>query len=305
MRSSRALFVCVLAVLGVALLAPAVGCGGKAKSATAAGKDAVVARVNGHEIHRSQVDAARAQASLSQQALTYQQALKATIDEELVREEAQRLGVTISAADLDRRLAQVKASVGDAQQFAALLHGSGLTEAAFKQRLGVGLLEERLSQAKYPSLTASAAQARTYYDQNVSLFTDGAAVDLGDIVVKTRGEALTVLARLGGGQSFADAARQFARDADGGRLGWTLVSSLPKELAAAVAKLRPGQLSGPVASVGGVHVLKLYGRRSATVVTFAQARPQIVAELSLERQQTALLKWLVGARRAAKIAIAN
>jgi foldase protein PrsA len=300
-RSLRALLVCTT-VFGVALLA-LTGCGAKAKSGAVASKDAVVARVNGHEIHRSQVDAARSQSVMSQQALTYQQALGATIDEELVREEAQRLGVTIADAAVERRLLQVQTSVGDEQQFEALLRASGLTVAAFKQRLGVGLLEELVSRAKFPRLAASASQARAFYEKNLSLFTNGPTVNLCDMVLKTRGQALMVLNRLHGGQSFAAAARQFARDETGGQLGWILVSSLPKELAAVVAKLWPGQLSGPVGSVGGVHVLKLLGRRRATVVSFAQARSHIVAELSLERQQTALLRWLVGARRAATIQI--
>ncbi len=300
MRSSRASLLCAVVLLAVVALVLPVGCGGKTKAKTT---DTVVARVNGREIHRSQVDAARGQATLSQQTLTYQQALNATIDEELVRQEAQRLRVAVTDAAVDSRLAQVQSSVGDEKEFESYLKSSGLTKAALRGRIAIGLLEERVGQVKFPGQAATVKEARTFYDGNLSIFTNGPTVKLGDIVLKTQGLALSVLGRLRKGEDFSQTARQFTRDPAGGQLGWVLVSSLPKELAAAVAKLKPGQLTEPVVSLGGVHVVKLYARRHASVVPFSQARAQIVAELSRQHQQAALLQWLVGARAAADIKI--
>jgi parvulin-like peptidyl-prolyl isomerase len=271
-----------------------------ASASTNAAGDAAVAKVNGHTVSRSQVDAARAEAALEQQTQTYDQAREAVIGEELVREEAARLGVSVSAADVDRRLAEVTASAGGAASLGSALQAVGLTMAQLRERIGVTLLKEDVGAVKSPG-KATSAQARAFYTANLSLFTSGATVDLGDIAVRSQGLAESALKRLQSGQSFDATARQFARAADGGRLGWVLLSSMPAELAKAAAGLKVGQTSPAVAAAGEWHVIKVFGRRAATTLPFGKAQTVIIAELTRRQRLAALDAWLKKVRPAAEV----
>jgi foldase protein PrsA len=291
-------FALVLLASGLAL-----GCGGAGASgpgASPASTDAVVARVNGHEVRKSAVVAAQGQASLEQGSQTYAQARDQVIGEELVREEAERLGVSVSAAEIDARVAELRAAAGGADALGIALDNVGLTPDQFRQRVAVTLLSARVGSAKSPG-TATIAQAKTFYNANRSLFSSGAAVDLGDINVRTEGMAKSVLKRLAGGQPFEKAAVQFAHDPQEGRVGWVLVSAMPAELADGVAGLKVGQVSAPVSALGGWHVLKVFNRRAARTLSFEQARSEIVTELTRRQRLAALDAWLKKVRPAAEV----
>ena len=281
----------------VVLVALASACGGGADKPAAASPapDPVVARVNGHEIRHSVVEAARGQATLEQTPKTDAQAREMVIGEELVREEAARLGVTVTTAAVDERLAQITTSAGGADALSSALDTAGLTPQQFRQRIAVVLLEEGVGQKKSPG-SATVAQAQAYYNANRSLFAVSAAVNLGDIPLRTKSLAESALQRLHGGETFEQTARQFANDPQSGRLGWVAISSLPSELAKAVSGLKTGQLSPPVQAVGGWHILKLYGRRAARVEPFSETRAAIVTELTRRQRAAALQAWLAKVR---------
>jgi peptidyl-prolyl cis-trans isomerase SurA len=59
-------------------------------------------------------------------------------------------------------------------------------------------------------------------------------------------------------------ARQFSQSASaasGGDLGWVVPGTLPEELDSALARLQPGQITDPVRSVAGYHILLLRDRQ--------------------------------------------
>jgi parvulin-like peptidyl-prolyl isomerase len=68
-----------------------------------------------------------------------------------------------------------------------------------------------------------------------------------------------------------------------------------------VARMRVGQISRPVQALGDWHVLKLYGRRAAVVVPFAQVEKSLRAQLTKQRQLAALVAWARKARAAATV----
>ena len=92
----------------------------------------------------------------------------------------------------------------------------------------------------------------------------------------------------------------------GGVIGWVTTSSLPPTLSQALAKARKGVVVGPVQAVGGWHVLKLLGRRAASVQPLAAARPAIVAQLTLGAPRGAARSLArQGARRARTCSIGS
>lgn len=297
-RAFAGLAVAVVAGLAVVALAVA-GCGGAAAKPAPSPQPEVAARVNGRPVYKQQVTQAQAQARLGKQQLSYADALDQLIGEEMLRQEARRLHVKVPAQDVEQRYQEVAASSGGEQMLAAALRSGGLTEDQLRERIAVVLMQERLAAAKFPGRAATRAQTKTYYEAHPSLFHRGAGVRLGDINVKSENVALGVIDWIRKGHDFKRTARQYIRN--DGMLGWISVASLPKPMAQVVAKMKVGEISSPIAALGGWHVLKLYGRRAPHTVPFAQIEAPLRAQLTKQRQLAALVAWAEKARAKASI----
>ena len=73
------------------------------------------------------------------------------------------------------------------------------------------------------------------------------------------------------------------------------------EFSAAVFKMKPGEVSGPVRTQFGYHLIKLLERRPASTATLDEAREQITAYLVGEKRRIATAKVVAGLREKAKI----
>jgi len=304
------------AVLLVALLL-AVGCGGSTAHPAGSASPApvpsspapavVAAHVNGDVVTRAEVERTIGFSRLSSKRLSYSQALEATIRSHLLSHEAARLGVSVADSDagLQARLAQVAASLGGTAVLQQSLAVVGLSLADYRQELRAGLLAERLGARKFPAAVAGRRQALAFYRAHRGQLTTPAAVRLAEIAVKTRSLGQAVIDRLRQGYPFAGVARAYSMDPEsassGGVIGWVVTSSLPQPLARALIAARTGVVVGPVAAVGEWHVLKVLGRRRAHTQPFAEARPAIVAQLTVERRAALLSAWLAKARARAHV----
>ena len=293
-----AAFVCLLSLTAMALA----GCG--AGHGTQSG---VIARVNGHAILREQLDVARAGARLSGKVPSDAQLLDQLIARELVREEAQRLGVTVDPAAVDAQMAVVTKEAGGAAGLAADLKSAGLDEVELREAVTQVLLSQRLEDRKFSAMHASRARALAYFREHRALFRRTPSVKLADIVLHNQIAADIALGRLKQGEPFEVAAAQFSKDPeaaqDGGVMGWVLVASLPKPLAAAAVRLGVGDVSAPVAGPGGVYILKVLARRPGKQFSFAEVEGQLQRELTLRQRSAALAAWVRQSRAQADVEI--
>ena len=101
--------------------------------------------------------------------------------------------------------------------------------------------------------------------------------------------------RILNGESFADLARVHSDDpisaVKGGELGWIMPGELTGSFEQAMDKLKPGEISDPVFSPFGFHLIQVMDRREENMgkeVTRGRARARLVAEKSDERYES----WL-------------
>ena len=282
-------------------------CGSSGSSDTEQPEDPVVATVDGRPIRESQVAAPIGEARLTSAETTERQAVDGLVDEELLRQEAERLGVAVPASLVEARMRALERQVGGATALDEVLNGVGLTRAQLQERLGVVVLGERLAAAKFPKLDVTRREAEEYYRRHRFVFTRPAAVKLGDIVVRNEQMARGAIRSIREGNSFYETAKTFNRDPElkrtGGQLGWVTTDTLPSAFAEALAKLRPGQISEPVPSLGGLNVLKLYARRTARTIPFTRVESQVREAALSQRRAAALRRWLDRARAQAKVEI--
>jgi peptidyl-prolyl cis-trans isomerase C len=157
------------------------------------------------------------------------------------------------------------------------------------------LLMEALLQDAGRSALSDAAEHQVY-DDAVKQIKAEQEVHARHILVPTEDEAKAVLAQLKGGADFAAVAKEKSKDpgaADGGDLGYFTKDQMVPEFAEVAFKLDKGQLSDPVKTQFGWHIIKVEDKRTKPTPTFDQVKGQIENYIS-HRAQAQLVEKLRG-----------
>jgi peptidyl-prolyl cis-trans isomerase C len=134
---------------------------------------------------------------------------------------------------------------------------------------------------------------RKAYDEAAKAQPPEPEVHARHILLPTEEEAKAALARIKAGEDFAKVATELSKDpaGDGGDLGWFTKDRMVPEFADAAFKLEPGQVSDPVKSQFGWHIIKVEGKRTKTFPPFEQVKDQ-AARFVAQKAQTALITSL-------------
>lgn len=218
------------------------------------------------------------------------------IEEELLVQQAER-DTTIKVTDQEIQ-DQVEQSVQNVRrQFASELEfqeqlrqanfGSveewrrWLTDQQRRQILTQRLLEVQRQKGKLRPIPPTDAQMRAFWEQNRGqVQRRPPVVSFRQIVVTPKPDsaaraqtlqlAESLVAVLHGGVDFATLARQYSRDSvsaqNGGELGWFRRGVMVKSFENAVFRLRPGEISDPVETEFGFHIIQLQRAQPAEVL---------------------------------------
>ena len=99
-----------------------------------------------------------------------------------------------------------------------------------------------------------------------------------------------VRARALKGDDFGDLARVYSDDdskSNGGELGWFAPGDINDSILAAVKSLKPGEVSAPIRTNHGFHLVKLEEHEVPGVVPLSEVKPQIRAQLIDQQIQRA------------------
>ncbi len=144
------------------------------------------------------------------------------------------------------------------------------------------------------------AKVQAAYDAEVEEFVPAPEFSAAHILVDSEEKAVALKAEIDGGKEFAVVAKENSSDgsaANGGDLGWFGLGQMVPEFETAVSALEVGQVSDPVQSQFGWHLIKLNDKRETTAPALDQARPEIENQL----RQAALQAKLDSLRAAATI----
>jgi len=118
------------------------------------------------------------------------------------------------------------------------------------------------------------------------------------ILVPSEDEAKTALKRVKGGETFEKVASEVSKDpgAKGGDLGWFTKDRMVPEFGEAASKLEPGQISDPVKTQFGWHIIKLDEKRAKTFPPLDQVRDQVARYVVQKAQSDLVVKLRDGAK---------
>jgi peptidyl-prolyl cis-trans isomerase C len=189
-------------------------------------------------------------------------------------------------------------------------------EAAGKNKLGSGKeFEERLSYYKLRALrdafyekrvrdAVTEAQAKAAYDEQIAKIPAEAEVRARHILVKTEQEAKDLVKQLKGGADFVELAKKSSDGPSaqtGGDLGYFARGQMVKPFEDIAFALKPGEVSAPVQTEFGWHVIKVEDKRNRPVPSFDEVKDQLMASLVQNQLKTVVH----GLRSAAKVEIVD
>jgi peptidyl-prolyl cis-trans isomerase C len=154
------------------------------------------------------------------------------------------------------------------------------------------LMEALLQDVGHAAL--SEQEEHKVYDDAVKQVKNEEEVHARHILVQTEEEAKAIIVQLKGGADFATLAKEKSKDpgaADGGDLGYFTREQMVPEFAEAAFRLDKGQISDPVKTQFGWHVIKVEDKRIKPTPTFEQVKPQIDNYIA-HRAQAALVEKL-------------
>ncbi len=159
------------------------------------------------------------------------------------------------------------------------------------------LMESLLGQIAKTAVTEAALQAA--YEDAKKAQKPETEVHARHILVAEEADAKTAQKRVKAGEDFAKVAKEVSKDpgSEGGDLGWFTKARMVPEFAEAAFKMEPGQISDPVKSAFGWHVIKLEEKRQTSFPPFEEVKDQ-VARYVVQKAQGELI---AGLRKNAKI----
>src|SRR5581483_733860 len=185
-----------------------------------------------------------------------------------------------------------------------------VSQAAEKQKLGDRddvkrrlafdhnrvLMEAMLTDSAKAALTDDAMHK--VYDDAVKQMPAEQEVHARHILVATEDEAKAIEDQLKKGADFAQLAKEKSKDpgaADGGDLGYFTKDQMVPEFAEVAFKLDKGQISDPVHTQFGWHIIKVEDKRIKPTPTFDQVKGQLENYVAHRAQAALVEKMRAGA----------
>ena len=178
-----------------------------------------------------------------------------------------------------------KDKVADDAQFAAKL--TFLREKA--------MMETYLDKVGKAGVTDEAVQK--VYDETIKDIKPEEEVHARHVLLETEEDAKKVAEQIKGGEDFGKLAKEMSKDpgsgAEGGDLGFFTKEQMVPEFAEAAFKMNAGDVSGPIKSQYGWHIIKVEEKRQRAIPKLDEVRPQIedyVRKKAQEEEVTRLLE---------------
>jgi peptidyl-prolyl cis-trans isomerase C len=288
----------------------------------------VVARVNGEEIYRGDLERAvrGIETQLKQRVPGDKRdgivrgVLDRLINYRLLLQEARRRGIEVPPADIDAQLEGLARQFKTPEQLRDMLVMRGVTVDMLREDARRDLRVARLVALEAGSdIKIPVEDVRKFYDENLERFRLPESIRASHVFVRMpagaddkvrhamrmRAESIGRLAKRG--DDFGMLAKNYSDDRAtgvvGGELGWFSKGTTPKEFDEAVFKLQPGDIGGPIEATDGLHIVRITGRQPSRIQPFEEVQTDLASFLLREMQDKLTSKLIAQLREKAAIEI--
>ncbi|MGD9251203.1 MAG: peptidylprolyl isomerase [Desulfobacterales bacterium] len=318
--------------LGMLIAALALCDGFTARAGTTAPADDKVAEVNGVPILRRnfQIDYRQAVRAHAQKGNPVNEAylrdlrsnlIDYLVETELLMQDAARQGIAITPQELDQSVAAARAASGNDLQFRADLRNTGISLEEFRSRRRQELTIKKLIATRIaPDARVSDQEIQDYYQQNAERFRIAERLHIHHIArhlppdadetqkSAVRQRILSLKRQIAAGDDFAELARQFSEDASrakGGDLGFIDAGQASLKFGPQVLTLPTGQVSDPLETPSGFHLVTVEARQPSREIPLASVREGIRRQLYRQKSRAPVKAYVKALRQRAQIVIYN
>lgn len=287
----------------------------------AAGKEGPIAKVNGVTIPRAEFDEKYAKMTKAFTtrnkeipeglARRYKQSiLKQLVEKQLLEQKIEKAGVKVEPAELEEELAEYKKMFRTEENFQRYLRSSSVTLDKIKDNIRHNLAVKKLLE-KEGSLEVTDADVKAYYDKNKGRYEVKEQVRASHILFKVKSKAdkeADAKARKQAEEVYEEAKK---KDADfaalakkhsqgptasrGGDLSYFTRGRMVPEFEKVAFSMKPGEVSKPVRTQFGWHVIKVTDKKEGRQRPFDEVKESIQKLLRNKKTRKAkaeLLKTL-------------
>ena len=230
--------------------------------------------------------------------------LNQTIINIILMQEAKKEDIKVSDQEVDDILNEVPLPAG--QTLEAIAQVQGFTLDEFKSRIKDQIVIQRLLNQSL-IVDVSNQEIEDYFNTNKDLFKQKLSVNASHILVNNSRDASDVLKELKKGRSFEEVAKELSIDPgtkdNGGNLGVFPKGVMIKEFEDAAFDLKVGEVSIPIKSPFGVHIIKVYDRIEEKDANLEDSKDEIEELVRREKLNQAVGDYINNIYKAANIKI--
>jgi peptidyl-prolyl cis-trans isomerase C len=248
------------------------------------------------------------------------EAMDLMIEQELLKQAAEREGIEGDDAEVDKKVEELRAIFERDDQFRMKLEGDGFTEESFRRHVDrMAAAKIYLDRIRADSADVSDVELERFYAENEDRLTLPARVRVRHILLKwkpmgtqddraaLRKQMQPILERARSGEDFAALAAEFSEDfatkSNGGDTGFFGPGEMVPEFEQAAYTLKVGEVSDPVNTVFGVHIIKLEERQEPRLLPLDEVRDQLRDYVREEKMEAAVDAKIDELRAAADVEV--
>lgn len=232
-------------------------------------RDRLVASVNGEAIRLGEFQDAM-------EKLAGRDVLNQLVSEKLILQAARERKINVPEDQVKAELEKMAGQFGSRAAYQQALQSYGLTEEDLARDIRTNLTLQALSRQ---GVTVTDQEIEQYFNAHKDELGDPEQVRAAHILVDSEAEARTIISELKEGKDFAALAKARSKDPgskdQGGDLGYIKRGEMVKEFEEVAFSLPVGQISEPVKTSYGYHVIKVSDHKQARPATLEQAKEQI------------------------------
>lgn len=228
--------------------------------------------------------------------------LENLIGRELLYQKSLKEGIKADQNAVDKQFMDLKGQFPNEDKFQEMLSTMKITETVVKSDLERMLtvqrfIEERISK----KIIVPDSETKSFYDSEPGRFKQPEQVQASHILIKVdqkAGEAAKkeafdkinmIKEKLRKGEDFAALAKEFSQcpsNAKGGDLGYFRHGQMVKPFEDAAFALKEGEMSEPVETIFGFHLIKVTGKKQESITPYDTVKERIALFLKQKKVQT-------------------
>jgi foldase protein PrsA len=289
-----------LALFSAAVLLGACGESGPGVAATVAGEEITVAQVNEARERfekTEQFDQLTQQLDPATARRRFEQVyLSRLVRRAVLRPQAEKLGIEVTDQEVQERIDQFKAQFPSETEFEKAVEQQGVTIPELEDLVRDSILEEELRAEVTKGVGPSEEELRDYYSSHRAEYRETRAQHILVEDIEAAQRISNELQRAPARRVpdlFAELAKKSSTDTsnkdNAGKLGWVAQGDLAPDFEIAMDTLSVNEVSDPVPTQFGVHVILVTGRRQRPFEAVSQ---EIEAQLSSAAQEETYTDFL-------------